>query len=69
MEPERNLTDDDVDAIVSELKRQLVRDFYGEVGRGVWGWVSKAFWALMLIAAVYGIASDKGFIQSMAAVK
>jgi hypothetical protein len=59
-EPNRTLTDDDVEAIVTSLKAQLVSDFYGEVGRGVWHWVKKAFFGLVLILAVYGMAREAG---------
>ena len=62
---DRNLTDGDVEAIVAELKSQLVKDFYGEVGRGVWGWVKKVVWMLLLLMAVYGMASEKGFVHPM----
>lgn len=56
MSDDRNLTDTDVEAIVAELKRQLVADFQLEVGKGMLGWVKKVFWWLLLIAAVYGMA-------------
>ena len=39
----RTLTDADIAAIVEKLKQEIVKDFYGEVGRGVWMWVKKAF--------------------------
>lgn len=55
----RNLTDADVDAIVEKLKDELVNDFYGEVGRGVWGWLKKVFWAGLLALAVYGASTGK----------
>ena len=56
MSDDRNLTDTDVEAIVAELKRQLVADFQLEVGKGLLGWVKKIFWWLLLLAAVYGMA-------------
>lgn len=55
----RNLTDEDVNAIVAQIKSELIDDFYGEVGRGVWGWAKRAFWSILLILAVYGMAQDK----------
>lgn len=67
MSDERNLTEGDVEAIVMELKTQLLKDFQLEVGRGLLGWAYKAMWLLLLAAAVYGIAGDRQFLTSMAA--
>ena len=67
MEQDRNLTDADVEAIVMELKTQLVTDFYGEIGKGVWGLFKKALLPLLLILAVYGISQDKSFLQAVTA--
>lgn len=53
-DPDRSLTDEDVKAIVSELKTQLMQDFQIEVGKGVLGWVKKALFWLLLLAAVAG---------------
>ncbi len=60
MSDERTLTDADVAAIVEKLKGELVNDFYGEVGRDVWSWVKKAVIGLVLLLAIYGMAS-KGY--------
>jgi hypothetical protein len=65
-EQPRNLTDGDVEAIVVELKQQLVSDFYGEVGRGIWGWVKKALWVLLFILALQGIAGDRSALDTFA---
>lgn len=65
MSGERNLTEADVEAIVTELKSQIVNDFQLEVGRGLLGWVKKALFWLLLLAAVYGIAGDRQFLQSL----
>ena len=59
MRGERNLTDADVAAIIKGLKAELVTDFYGEVGRGVWSWIKKAMFGLLLLVAVYGMANHK----------
>lgn len=56
---DRNLTDADVQAIVDKLKTELVEDFYGDLGRGVWAFIKKALIGLLLVLAVYGIASGK----------
>lgn len=63
---ERNLTDADVAAIVEKLKGELVADFYGEVGKGVWDWAKRLFLGLLLILAVYGMAGDKTLLHSIA---
>lgn len=65
----RNLTERDVEAIVGELKRQLLADFQIEVGRGVLSWAKRAFWLLLLVLAVYGISSDKDFINAAVEVR
>lgn len=65
----RNLTDEDVAAIVASLKGELVRDFYGEVGKGVWAWVKRALIFLLLFLAIQGMAGDKAWMQSITAVK
>jgi len=65
MTENRNLTDEDVKAIVAKLKTELIEDFYGEVGRGVWGWVKKVFWAMVLILAVYGMAQEKSLAEHL----
>lgn len=54
---DRSLTDADVAAIVALLKSELVEDFYGEVGRGVWSWIKRAIIGLLIILAVYGMAN------------
>lgn len=58
---DRLLTDEDVKAIVSELKAQLVKDFQIEVGKGVLGWVKKALILLLILAALYGISGTAWF--------
>ena len=57
---ERTLTDADVSAIVDKLKAEIAKDFYGEVGRGVWVWFKKVFFAFLFMLAVYGIAQSRG---------
>lgn len=56
MSEERSLTDDDVKAIVAELKTQLVHDFQMEVGKGVLSWVKRAAILLLILAAIYGFS-------------
>lgn len=64
MDDNRSLTDADVEAIVARLKAQLVNDFYGEIGKGVWALIKKWLLAVALILAVYGIAHDRNFLQT-----
>ena len=58
-EAERNLTDDDVKAIVDQMENRLAERFYGDLGRGVWSVVWKAIVVGMIAVAAYG--STKGF--------
>lgn len=67
MSDDRNLTDKDVEAIVDSLKEKLVTDFYGEVGRGFWGWVKKAIFVLLFILALQGILGDRAFLSQIVA--
>lgn len=67
MSEDRNLTDDDVKAIVDGLKEKLMTDFYGEVGKGLWAWVKKALFVLLFILALQGIQGDRSFISQIMA--
>lgn len=62
---DRNLTDADVKAIAVALKKQLITDFYGEIGKGVWALFKKSLLPILLILAVYGMSQDKGFIHGL----
>lgn len=66
-DPDRNLTEADVKAIVGELKAQLMTDFYGEVGKGVWGWAKKVILVLLFLLAIQGIAGDRSFLEQYTA--
>lgn len=59
MSEPRNLTDADVEAIVAKLKTELAADVYGDLGRGVWAFVKKALIGLLLLLAIYGVASSR----------
>lgn len=61
LDANRLLTDEDVSAIVTELKAQLVKDFQVEVGKGVLGWVKKALVLLLILAALYGVSGTSWF--------
>jgi len=55
-DPSRNLTDDDVHAVVDELERRIVERFFSNVGKGVWNLVWRALVVLMAVIAAYGAA-------------
>lgn len=65
MTEERKLTDADVEAIVTELKAQLVEDFEREVGRGFWAWIKKALFLVLLLLAVQGMMGDKAWLHQL----
>jgi len=50
----RNLTEDDVNAVVDELERRIVERFFSNVGKGVWQLLWRALVALMVLLAAYG---------------
>lgn len=50
----RNLTDEDVKAIVDQLASRWAERFYGDLGRGVWGVIWKAIVLGLVGLAAYG---------------
>lgn len=50
----RNLTDDDVKAVVDELERRIVERFFSNVGKGVWQLAWRGLIALTVLLAAYG---------------
>lgn len=56
--PDRNLTDDDVRAIAlalaDEMEVRLVKRFYVNIGKGVFGFFWKGVVTVLLIVAGYG---------------
>ena len=60
-ESTRNLTDNDVQALVDELEKRWERRFYLNLGRGVWSILWRAFIAAMLIVAGWGAFKDGRF--------
>ena len=59
IEEGRTLTDKDIEAIVELLKTEIVTDFYGEVGKGIWGTVKKAIIQILLLFAVWSMAHSE----------
>ena len=56
---DRNLTDEDVKAIVGEMEKHLKDTLYKDVGRGVMGFVWKALIVIILTLAAYGAGAGK----------
>lgn len=55
---ERNLTDADVDAIVTALEARVVANFYRNLGAGVWEYVKKAVLTAVFVVAAYGAVHE-----------
>lgn len=55
-QPHRNLTDEDVQAIVDGLETRVVNKFYRDFGKGVWSLVWKAMIMAALFITAYGAA-------------
>lgn len=53
-EDERRLTDADVAAIVAQLRKEVVKDFYTDIGRGVWAMAQRVFIMGLVALAAYG---------------
>jgi hypothetical protein len=53
-ERERALTDADIKALADELEDRLVRRFYLNLGRGVWGLIWRAVMVGLLGLAAWG---------------
>ncbi len=54
LDENRNLTDDDVKAIVEKMEAAVVARFYNDLGRGVWAVVWKAIVVALIGIAAYG---------------
>lgn len=54
----RTLTDADIEAIATALQERLVRDFYKNLGKGVFGWVWRAVVIVFILAAFYGATRE-----------
>jgi len=53
-EQSRNLTDEDVQAVVDELEKRVVERFFSNVGKGVWNLVWRVLVVAMIGLAAYG---------------
>lgn len=50
----RRLTDADVTAIVRQLRKEVVQEFYTDIGRGVWAMAQRVFIMGLVALAAYG---------------
>jgi hypothetical protein len=50
----RNLTDADVDALVSKFQDRFTRQFYLDLGKGVWKVAWQALVVIVILVAAYG---------------
>jgi hypothetical protein len=57
---ERALTEADIKALADELEDRLVRRFYTNLGRGLWGLIWRAFMLGMLGLAACGGMKNHG---------
>ena len=51
-EPQRNLTDADIDALLAKIRSE----FYTDLGRGFWGMAWRGLIIVLLVIAAYGVA-------------
>lgn len=54
----RNLTDADVEAIATRLKEKAIKEFYADLGKGVWAMVWRAMVMAIVAVAAYGAMKD-----------
>ncbi|WP_017776697.1 hypothetical protein [Paraburkholderia kururiensis] len=54
MDDDRTLTDGDVKAIAAQIEQGITQRFQLNVGRGVLGFVWRAFLYLLIMTAAYG---------------
>lgn len=58
---DRTLSDADVEAIAEKVMEQFAERFYSNIGKGLWGVVSKALLGLMIVLAAWGAATGGKF--------
>ena len=56
----RQLSDDDVTAIVDALEGRLTDKFYRDLGKGLWGLFWKAIIGAIVFVAAYGALKSGG---------
>lgn len=50
----RQLSEEDIDAITNSLRDKIIKDFYQNLGRGVWALAWKAILIVIVGIAIYG---------------
>ena len=65
--PQRTLTDQDVDAIAIALKAAIVEDFKLDVGNAVLAWAKKIALAILLALALHGAGIDRAALEQVVA--
>ncbi len=50
----RNLTDEDVQAIVQALKTSIRDEFYTDLGKGLWAYFKRGLFVIAVGIAAYG---------------
>lgn len=61
MDEERKITDADANAIAEAVRTQMLKQFYQDLGKGIWGLLWRAAVTIALAVAAYGsmISHDK----------
>ena len=54
----RTLTDADIQALTEQLREKVIREFYQDLGRGVWALVWRAVVLAMIAVAAFGAAKS-----------
>jgi hypothetical protein len=57
--PERNITNADARAIAIALRDEIKREFYSDLGKGVWGYIKKTLFIGLIAVSAYGAALHK----------
>lgn len=55
---QRTLTQQDIEILATEIRKQMVSQFYSDLGHGVWGFVWKGLIVLGMGIAVYGAGKN-----------
>jgi len=50
----RMLTDGDVEALTASIRDKVIREFYQDLGKGVWGLVWRSIVIVLIGIAAYG---------------
>lgn len=56
----RNLTDKDVEALATALREMVIKEFYEDLGKGIWSIAWKTIVVALIAIAAYGAGAGKG---------